>query len=377
MALLVSLFACASLLQGADPLRPLRIVQVEYAAESQVDENLQLQEPSWVIRHRHGLKTVGVKSGATIDVLTRPPTHRLWEHSPMTSRLLTGDATVFAYQPLDAGGEPLLELIVARTSDRKMIVKLDFEKLTGERWAPFTHTYLADDASCLWTLAPGTAGKGSRILRIDLTAEPRIGAAVELKGARKDAFNLFVSVDEPALVVATTMSPGGGWFRVFDRDLKLREERRSPPSAAYFVAIRPKPLIFVSFPATSAWQLLGQHGEDFKVVSQATVGPPRPRWHLGETLLHAAALSPDGTLLVTSQVSQRPTMSVWNPANGKRIREVEVQDGGGYKLGIASHHTIFRLAFSKSGNYLTAADGANVYLIDTADLVKSSVTKDQ
>ncbi|MEX2025767.1 MAG: hypothetical protein WEH44_00680, partial [Pirellulaceae bacterium] len=132
-----------------------------------------------------------------------------------------------------------------------------------------------------------------------------------------------------------------------------------------------------SFPATSAWQLLVQHGQDFKVVSQATVGPPRPRWHLGEQLLLAAAVSPDGKLLVTSQVSQRPTISVWNPANGKLIRDFEVQGGGGYKLDHASHHTIWRLAFSKSGNYLTARDGANVYLIDTADLVKSSVTKEQ
>jgi hypothetical protein len=57
----------ASLASAADPLRPLRVVQVEHAAESQVDESPQLQEPRWVIRHTTGLKVMEIKPA-------RPPT---------------------------------------------------------------------------------------------------------------------------------------------------------------------------------------------------------------------------------------------------------------------------------------------------------------
>jgi hypothetical protein len=275
-------------------------------------------------------------------------------------RLLTADASVFGYPSTDDG-----ELTIARVADVTAIAKLDPNTLIGEpHWSPAT--YLADDGSRLWCLS--SPGKGHRIVRIDLTPVPRVTASHELKGTIKDAFHLFVSGDESALVVAATSSPKGGWFRVFDKDLALRYERRLPQAYVQFAANQPEPLILVIFPQTTTWQLLRQQGKEFKPVSSAVFGPPNPEFY--QRSLMDAALSPDGKLLVTSQASERPTISVWNPATGALIRQVELQGGGGYKLDYASHHTIFRLAFSKSGKYLTAADPTNAYLIDASQLVQ-------
>jgi WD40 repeat protein len=231
-------------------------------------------------------------------------------------------------------------------------------------------TYLADDASRLWCLS--RVGKAYRIVRIDLAPEPRVTASQELKGTIKDAFHLFVTGDDPALVVAATSSPKGGWFRVFDENLALHYECRLPQAGVRFAVNRPEPLIFVTFPQTTTWQLLRQQGKEFNLVSSASYGPPRPDWFIDGHTLTDAAISPDGKLLVTSQASERPTISVWNPATGALIRQFELQGGGGYKLDVASHHTIFRLAFSGSGKYLTAADPTNAYLVDVSELTSQS-----
>lgn len=371
-ASLACFLTCASLLHGADPLLPLRVVQVEYAAESQVDENPKLQEPRWVIRHCAGLKVISVLSGTVTDVLTHP-TNRHRRLITDTSQLLTTDATVFGYPSSDDGGE----LTIARVADGSTIVHVNPAKIieqlghpkgatTTSLWG--TQTFLANDASHLWCILHSAR----RIVRIDLAPEPHVAASQELKGNTRSAFNLFASRDKPGLVVATDYSPKGDLrlLRVFDHELRLLYSSKLPRCAAYCAVDRPEPLILLGFPQTTTWQLLRQQGKEFQPVSSAYYGPPRPDWNIDGHTMMDAAISPDGKLLVTSQASERPTICVWNPATGALLRQVELQGGGGYKLDVASHHTIYRLAFSKSGKYLTAADPTNAYLLDASQLVQ-------
>jgi hypothetical protein len=362
---LACFWASASALDAADPLRPLRVVEAEHA-ESQVDENPNHQEPRWVIRHDSGLRVIGIKSGSLADVVVHPNQ----DFNINRGRLLTQDAGHFAYLSSDTG-----DLTVARTADGASIAKVEANKIFGRLgnpsgdgfWIP--QTYLADDATQLWCMLPATR----RIVRIELAPEPRIAASHELEGSRGASFNLFAGGSKPGFVTTTDYSPKGGWFRVFDGDLRLLySKHKVPQCAAYCVIERPEPLILLDFPQTMTWQLLRQQGNAFKPVSSASYAAPRrERRALAESLM-SAAISPDGKLLVTSQASQRPAISVWNTASGALLLQVELEGGGGYKLESASHHTIFRLAFSLSGKYLTASDAANAYLLEAADLTKGS-----
>lgn len=363
----MSLVAVGFMVEAAEPIRPVQVAQAEFA-ESQVDENPALQAPRWVIRHRTGLRVMDIRSGAVKDVVVYPKRSGEWTGT----RFLTADAAVFAYESSDEG-----DLTIARVADGAAVVKVDAEKIlellgiprsrVDSRYNLWGETWLANDASHLW-LRDGAR----RIVRIDLTPEPRVAASRELEGSRTAAFNLFVSGDEPGLVVTTDLSPKGGWFRVFDHELRLLHSSKLPQCAPSCAVDGPEPLVLLQFPQTMTWQLLGSRGKDFRLVSSASYGRGRPGSHLAFRSLMAAAISPDGKLLVTSQFSKRPTISVWNPATGRLVREVELIGG------MALHHTIHRLAFSLSGKYLTASDSGNAYLVEVADLVKdSTATKEQ
>jgi WD40 repeat protein len=156
-------------------------------------------------------------------------------------------------------------------------------------------------------------------------------------------------------VAATTSSFKGGWLRIFDRELRLLDRRKLPQAACYCAVNRPQPLVLLSFAGTGGWQLIRQQGNSFQPISSGVYGARRQ--------LLAAAISPDGKLLVTGHVSERPTIFVWNPANGTLVGELRLE-GGIAKFDLPSHHTIVRLAFSPSGRYLTAADLGNAYLLE-------------
>lgn len=356
-------FLSGSSLHGADALRPLRVVEAEVGAESQVDEGA--QEPSWVIRHCTGLRVVNIASGMVTDVLTHP--RRRYGPS-LASRLLTTDAKVFGYLSSDDG-----ELTISRVVDGGTIAKVNPDMILAQLKRPkgtskhtlWNQAMLAGDASHLWCLAD------RRIARIDLSPEPHVALSHELQGSARDAFNLFVSRDEPGLVTAVTSSPKGGWFYVFDNEARELYKRKLPQAGVSCIVNQPQPLILLEFPQTTTWQLLRKRGTEFQLVSTASYGPKRYEWSLHGWNLMAAAIAPDGKVLVTSQASERPTISVWNPATGRLIREIELT-GGVAQFDVASHHTINRLAFSKSGKYLTATNSGNAFLVESDKLAETA-----
>ncbi|MBC8350700.1 MAG: hypothetical protein H8E66_01855 [Planctomycetes bacterium] len=345
----IILVACTvpHFLSGADAIRPLRVVNVE-SPESRVDEDDSQDEPQWVILHRQGLSVLGVESGMRTDVSEFSRQYS-GSHS---SRYLTPSGKIFAYALTRK------QLTVARVSDGKTIVQANANELVGHLNWP-TQSFLSNDGSHLFTLATHNRRK---LIRVDLLPTPRVTATQEIKGGRKDAFTMFASADDPSLIVVSSTG-GPGMFRVFDEELNLRYSKKLPqPLGPNAVSNRQDPLILLMPVLGSRWQLIRETSDQYTLLSSAKQWRPTGL----DTSIHSAAISPDGKYVVTGPVHLTPTISLWNAADGSLLREVQLLGGTGR---LPSDHTIKRLAFSKSGRYLTAGNVRNAFLLDFQQLV--------
>lgn len=332
--------------RAADTVRPTRMISVE-SAESQVDESMNQQELHWVVRHGSGVKTVGITSGTVVDVIEHP-------RAPdgNRGRLLTADAKICAYRSYDRK-----QLTVARVADGRTIIQADADLILRETSWP-SHMYLANDGSHFYCLSET---RRPRIVRVDVTPMPRVSGSQELKGKTGDVFDLFATGTEPELIVAAASGAGGGWFHVFDNELKLRySQKLRQPVAVYSALNGEEPLILLTLPHFNSWQLVRGQEDKYNLLSSGTC-----RSSGGGEKIFAAAISPDGKFVVASQL-RSPRISVWNTSTGALVKEFRLE-GGVHRL--PSDQNLSRLRFSKSGRFLAAADMRNAYLLDFRELI--------
>ena len=86
----------------------------------------------------------------------------------------------------------------------------------------------------------------------------------------------------------------------------------------------------------------------------------------------AGAISPDGKWVVTSPLNVQPTLGVWSVSNGALKREVHLE---GSLNELAIERAIVRVAFSQSGEYLTASNAHYAYLLRFSELIEGESSR--
>ncbi|MDP6719230.1 MAG: hypothetical protein QGF59_11300, partial [Pirellulaceae bacterium] len=121
-------------------------------------------------------------------------------------------------------------------------------------------------------------------------------------------------------------------------------------------------LIFSGRHMFDSWRLVRRSEQGYVFAGEAV---SRPLVALGQTF-QAGAISPDRKWFVTAQTAAKPMLAIWSTSTGKTVREVVIEGG---THGKPLNTLIRRLAFSKSGRYLSACDGDNAYLMEFKDLL--------